>query len=637
MLQTMRDSLQGIIAYCIVGVIIVIFAMFGVEALVQGKSVHRDAIATVNGKDVTEIDVRRGMEIRKQQLAAMMGGKVDPQFLTDEFLRKPVEEGLVRRRLLESVVEKNHLQVSSNVLDKQIVSDKNFQQDGKFDKQHYTYLLGMNCFTPASYRDEFAKEYMLNQFQDSFLHTGFVTDKEADELARLQMEKRSFEYLQLPLAKALSATTASEDEIKGYYDKHKDQFLSEDKVSVDYVELNRDLLSLGMQVKAEDVQKQYDAEVQAAKNKVTRHAAHILVEEKPDGSHQAILKEIQQRLAKGDDFAVLAKQYSADTGSAQQGGDVGETSGDSFVPEFEAALQKLSVGQVSEPVKTKFGYHIIKLLDQKQPRNETLEASRTRIEADIRKQQAAELYADKLDVMRDASQGGAALADVVAKLALITPLLVQHSDAITQRGAMMLFRSKPVADALFADGMQAGKSTDVMERGEGDAVLLHLTDRKPPVIQSLEQVHAQVDELVRKEKAAATLATRIQVLQTRLLAGESLEKLAKEDQVEWKNLPDKGREDNAVNVDILKKVFAMPAPQTAHVASDTLVLPSGDMVLLHLLAVQTPTATQLTDEQKAKNRDQLESSTASHEFAALENMLEAQARIVRKQSAAASH
>jgi peptidyl-prolyl cis-trans isomerase D len=634
MLQTMRDSLQGIIAYCIVGVIIVIFALFGVEALVQGKAVHRDAIITVNGKDVTELDIRRGMEMRKQQLAAMMGGKVDPQFLTDEFLRKPVEDGLVRRRLLESVVEENHLQVSSNVIDKQIVSDKNFQQDGKFDKQHYTYLLGMNGFTPATYRDELTKEYLLNQFQDGFLHTGFVTGKEADELARLQLEKRSFEYLQLPLAKTLTATTASEDEIKAYYDKHKDQFLSEDKVSVDYVELNRDLLSSGMQVKAEDVQKQYDAEIQAAKNKVTRHAAHILVEEKPDGSQQAILKEIQQRLAKGEDFAALAKQYSADAGSAQQGGDVGETTGDSFVPEFEAVLQKLSVGQVSEPVKTKFGYHIIKLLDQKQPKIETLEASRARLETDIRKQQAAELYADKLEVMRDVGQGEAALADVVAKLALATPLPVQHRDAISRREAMMMFRGKSVADAIFADGMEAGKLTDVIEPEQGRAVLLRVTDRKHPVIQSLEQVHAQVDELVRKEKGAATLATRIQALQTRLLAGESLEKLAKEDQLEWKNLPDKGREESSVNVDILKKVFAMPAPEAAHVASDTLALASGDTVLVHLLAVQTPTVAQLTDEQKAKTRDQLESSTASHEFAALENMLEAQARIIRKQTAA---
>ena len=109
MLQTMRNNLQGVVAYFIVGVIIVIFAMFGVEALVQGKAPQQNAVATVNGKDVTELDVRRGMEMRKRQLTEMMGGKVDPQFLSDEFLRKPVVQGLIERRLLESAVEANML------------------------------------------------------------------------------------------------------------------------------------------------------------------------------------------------------------------------------------------------------------------------------------------------------------------------------------------------------------------------------------------------------------------------------------------------------------------------------------------------------------------------------------------------
>ena len=104
MLQTMRNNLQGVVAYFIVGIIIVVFAMFGVEALVQGK-VQRNAIASVNGKDITEIDLRRGMEGRKQQLTAMLGGKVDPRFLSDEFLRDPVLEGLIQRRLLECAVE----------------------------------------------------------------------------------------------------------------------------------------------------------------------------------------------------------------------------------------------------------------------------------------------------------------------------------------------------------------------------------------------------------------------------------------------------------------------------------------------------------------------------------------------------
>jgi len=252
MLQTMRNNLQGVVAYFIVGIIIVVFAMFGVEALIQGKT-QRDAIASVNGKEITEIDLRRGMEVRKQQLSAMLGGKVDPRFLSDEFLRNPVLEGLIQRRLLESAVEQNQLHVDDKIIDKQIVADKNFQQQGKFDAKYYAQLLGRYGYTPASYRDELKKEYLLSQFQNTFVQSAFVTDKEVAELAKLQFEKRGFEYLTLPLSKALSTVSSGEEEIAAYYDKHKTEFLSDEMVSVDYLELKKDDLLADIHVSDEDI------------------------------------------------------------------------------------------------------------------------------------------------------------------------------------------------------------------------------------------------------------------------------------------------------------------------------------------------------------------------------------------------
>jgi peptidyl-prolyl cis-trans isomerase D len=638
MLQAMRDNTKGVIAYFIVGIIIVIFALFGVEALVQGNASRPNTVATVNGKDVTEIDVRRGMEVRKRQLSEMLGGKVDPRFLSDEFLRNPVVDGLIRRRLLESAMEANKLDVANNILDKQIVADKNFQQQGKFDAKYYTQLLSQFGYTPTSYREELKKEYLLNQFQASLLQSSFVTDKEVEELAKLQYEKRSFEYLTLALAKKLSSATASEDEVLAYYDKHKDQFLSDDLVSVDYLELNKDQLAAGLQVSEEDIKSQYEAEVSAAKDKVTRHAAHILVEDKGDNAHEVVLKDIQTRLSKGEDFAALAKQYSADSGSALQGGDVGETTGESFVPEFEAALAKLNVGQVSEPVKTKFGYHVIKLLDQKQAMVDTLAASRVRIEAELKKQQLEELYADKLEAMRDASQNASSLADVATELSAGQPLTVQHRDLLPKEGAMMMFRNKSIVDAIFADNMAAGVSTDVIEIDDNNAIILRLTDRKHPEIKALEMVHAQVEAMVRKEKADAALKTEAEALQARIVGGESLEKIARAEKLELKVMADKNRDETAVDREILQKVFAMPRPAAdADIANaEMLTLSSGDAVLIRVTHVQTPVVEMLTPDQLAKAREQLQSTTANHEFVALEAMLQASAKMTRKPAAASN-
>jgi peptidyl-prolyl cis-trans isomerase D len=638
MLQSIRDNTKGVIAYFIIGAIIVIFAMFGVEALVKGNASRHDTVATVNGKDVSEIDVRRGMEVRKRQLTEMLGGKIDPQFLSDQFLRNPVIDGLIQRRLLESAVEANRLAVGNSIIDKQIVVDKNFQQNGKFDAKYYAQLLARYGYTPASYREELKKEYLLNQFQGSLVHSSFVTDKEAEELAKLQFEKRSFEYVTLPLTGKLSSTAASEEEITAYYDMHKDQFLSDDLVSFDYLELNKDQLATTLKVSQEDIQTQYEAEVAAAKKKITRHAAHILIEDKGDNSQQAILKEIQARLSKGEDFAALAKQYSADTASAQQGGDVGETTGDSFVPEFETALAKLTVGQVSEPVQTKFGYHIIKLLGQKQASVDTLAASRTRIETELKKQQVEELYTNKLEAMRDASQKTSSLADAAKEISSDQTLLVQHRDLMPKQGVMMTFRNRSVVEALFADAMAAGSSTDVIELDDSHAVVFRLTDRKHPEIKSLEQVRAQVTEMVRKEKAEEALKTEAAALQTRFNAGESFEKLARTEKLEWKVMPAKNRDDAALNTEILKKVFAMPKPQPGAnvINSEILALSSGDVVLLHVTQVQTPAGETLTTEQKGKIKEQLQSTAANHEFVALLAMLQADGKVVRKQVASSN-
>jgi peptidyl-prolyl cis-trans isomerase D len=232
MLQHVRNNLKGVIAYIIVGIIIVPFALFGVEALV-GNKVQKDAVAQVNGRPITELEVRRSMEFHKQQLRAMMGGKVDPKFLNDEFLRGAAIESLIQQRLLESGVDKSRLRVGDPVIDKQIVTDKTFQKEGKFDPQYFTELLRQFAYTPASYREELRQNYLMSQYQSTFAQTAFVTEKEILAFAQLQYQKRSFDYLTLPVSRTVGAVSVNDGEIASYYDQHKEQFLSDEEVAVE--------------------------------------------------------------------------------------------------------------------------------------------------------------------------------------------------------------------------------------------------------------------------------------------------------------------------------------------------------------------------------------------------------------------
>lgn len=637
MLQSMRENLKGWVAYTLVGLIIVIFALFGAEALFMG-GLTQDTVAEVNGQKVTELDVRRAVEMRKQQLRRMLGENADPRFLSDEFLLPSIQQSVIQQAVLVSAAESSGLRAGEQALDKTIIEDTTFHQDGKFDPEHFKSLLRQYAYTPASYRNELRKNELLKQYQQTFAATAFVTEKEIADFARLQFETRSFSYVILPLEKTLGAITVTDEDINTYYQQHPDKFMSEAEAAVEYVLLDKSAMSANIQVGEDDIQAQYEAEIAEAQDKTERHAAHILVEEKADGSHKAVLDEVKKKMAAGEDFAALAKTYSADAGSAAQGGDVGVTTGASFVPEFEDALKQLSVGQVSEPVKTQFGYHIVKLLDQKVAKVPTLAESRARIVEALKTELLDEQYAEKLEVLQESSKSAASLELVASELssdayrasAVKTTRFSRRNPTALFAGNMAL-RNPKVIEAVFAEDVQTGTVTDVVELDETKAVVMRVTEFQPAAVQPLELVKTQVAELVRRERATEQLNLQANTLLQRLLAGETMDAVAAAEKLSAQHLQKKGRQDTAVNPEVLKKAFSLYKPaQGATVVADTRQLENGDWALIQLVDIQVPVLELLTAEQRAEASNRLKNGAQSGEFPALLAMLMENADIVRR-------
>ena len=627
MLQSVRNNLKGVVAYIIIGIIIVPFALFGVEALVSGKnSLQRDSIAEINGKKVSELDFRRALEMQRQRFRQMLGDKIDPKYLSDEFLGGSVQEGLIEQRLLETAADQAQLRVGDDVIDRQIVADKTFQREGKFDKEQYTRILTQFAYTPASYREELKEGYLREQYQNAFTQTAFTTEREISDQAQLQFQKRTFDFLVLPMAKALAAVSVTDDELTAFYKEHQDRFMSDEQVAVDYLVLRKQDLAAAVDVTEADIHKQYEAEIAKSAEKAERHAAHILVAE----SDQAKLPEIQQRLAKGEDFAALAKQYSIDTGSAQQGGDVGVTTGNSFVPEFEAALTKLKVGEVSAPVKTRFGYHIIKLLSVKEVKPKTYAESRQRIVDEMKLQLADEQYKDKLEVFRDAAHAATDLNTVAGKLTdeHFKPA-VQQSGLFSRKTVPAILANRDLQSALFAPGIQTGTVTDVVETSKGVAVVARVTQSKAPEVRPFAEVKGQVVEMLRHDKAVAALASQSKTLVSRLNSGETIPAIAKATGTTAQTKTDKMRDDTDTDRTILQKVFAMPHPVDGEAVVETLDLPTGDIALISLRAVTTPAAETLAPEQLNQVASRMNGAKSGTANAIMQAALMADAKIIR--------
>jgi peptidyl-prolyl cis-trans isomerase D len=637
MLQTLRQNLKGWVAYFLIGLIIVVFGLFGAEALFMG-GLTQDTVAEVNNRKISELDVRRAVEMRKQQLRSMLGENIDPRFLSDEFLLPSIRESVIQQAVLVTAAEKSGLRVGNETLDKIIVGDTTFHRDGKFDPDYYKSLLRQYAYTPASYRDELRTSRLLNQYQQAFSRTAFVTEKEVADLARLQFETRSFSYVILPLEKTLSAINVTDEEVVTYYEQHPVNFMSEAQAAVEYILLEKNALAATVEVSDEDVLAQYEAEIAEAQDKTERHAAHILIEEKEDRSHQAVLDEIKTKISAGEDFSALAKTYSADVGSAAQGGDVGVTAGDSFVPEFEEALKKLTVGGVSEPIKTQFGYHLIKLLDQKIAKAPTFEESRLRIAERLKKEILDEQYLEKLELMRDFASNAASLGAVASELSSGDYSVQSRQTTMftkTNPGALFaahpLLRNPQVVDAVFAENAQTGTVTEVLELNESNALVMRITEFQAAVVQPLEVVKAQVTEQLRRERAGEQLNIHANGLLQRLLAKEPLETIAASEQLSVKHLIKTDRNASTVSAEILKKAFVVQRPAQADLfAADTQLLNNGDWALIQVTDIQSPVLELLTAEQRSEISNQLQNSADNGEFSALLAMLTDDADIARR-------
>ena len=222
-------------------------------------------------------------------------------------------------------------------------------------------------YTRLQFRQMLEQEMLVGQLRAGLAGSGFVTDEEIRAFARLEKQTRDFATLTFKADP--KAVTVSDDEIQAYYDEHKGQFMSPEQVVLEYVELKKEAFFSQVEVSEDDLKAQYDKEIGNLSEQ--RDAAHILVEindQQTEEQAKAKIDEIKQRLDKGEAFAALAKEFSQDPGSAANGGDLGFAGRGVYEPAFEDALYALKKEEVSAPVRTPYGLHLIKLLAIQAPK-----------------------------------------------------------------------------------------------------------------------------------------------------------------------------------------------------------------------------------------------------------------------------
>lgn len=321
MLQDIRDKSQGIVVKIIVGFIVVTFALFGVDALVQSFTSSETA-AEVDGVEISRTEVMQGAETQRRQLISMMGGQVNPALLEDNLLQRRALDELVQRVVLSNQARELGLGVSDAQVDAYLLQAEQFQTNGVFDQNKYLNFIRSLGFTPLAFKERIKQDVLIQQPRNAIAGSEFVLPYQVNSVATLQSQQRSYDYVTFSLANEAETMSASDDELNAYYEENKQNFTAPEQVKVDYVVISSADFYNKIEISDNELQNEYQASI-ASMPQEERLASHILIDtsERSDDEAQALVDEIQARLSSGESFSALAAEYSDDIGSKNEGGD----------------------------------------------------------------------------------------------------------------------------------------------------------------------------------------------------------------------------------------------------------------------------------------------------------------------------
>lgn len=591
MLQDIRKNSQGTVAKVIVWAIAVTFALFGVESIVGGIAGEPE-VASVNGDGIGESSYMRALEGKRRQILAQMGANADPDLIDDALLKKSVLDGLVEQAVLSQDAEQKDLYVSDQAIDRYIADIEQFKIDGVFSNDRLQALLRSAGLTLQDYRDSLRTEFMIAQPRSALIASSFLLDQERQEVVAMDRQKRSFGSLKVAQDTYIESVVVSDEEILAYYDEHSSTFVQPESVDVSFVEIKRDDFLSEVEASEDELRQMYENEKQEFQREEERSASHILISIGDDLTEEQALEKIQSiaaRIKEGEDFAALAKEFSQDEGSAGQGGSLGAAARGVYVAPFEDALFAMAEGEVSEPVKTEFGYHLIRvddIIDGAIPEFEELQA---RLEVRLKDQKAREMYAEMAERLADISYAAPDLEEPSEELSLELKKL----SAVSTETADLVFGNIKVQRQLFSDDLvKEGNNSELIEIDEGHGVVVRVDNYTAEGVKAKEEVAEQIRERLVAEKASEFAQSVGQAFMVRVSAGEDAEVVAKDMGLEWTVEEAVERNSANFNAELLAKVFVM-SPDEESVVIDGFKATSGDYYVAVLNSVEQGQASEL--------------------------------------------
>jgi peptidyl-prolyl cis-trans isomerase D len=491
-----RGWLKWSLALVVLAFIVLYFPEFVGPS--QNLSLSGDNLATIDSRSVSVGDFRRRYQAQVQAYRASYGANLTDELLQQMQVPQQVLQQMIQEKAEISEAERNGITVSDAEVRAQIIAIPGLQENGQFiGEQRYRQLLAQQSppMTPGDFEASVRDSLMLDKFRAGLTEWMAVSDAELEREYKRRNEKVTLSVVAILADNFKTQVNPTDAEISAHFDSHKESYRIPDRRKVRFVRINPADLAAKIKVPREEVERTYNARLGTYTTPEQIRASHILLttEGKDDAAVRAQAEQVLKEVKAGGDFAGLAKKHSQDESNAQQGGDLDYFSRGRMVPAFESAAFALKPGDISDLVKTEFGYHIIKVTDRKPA------VVRPITDPDVYKEIETELMREQTE-QQAATLGEALVAEAktpqaLEKAAASRGLKVEESGFFA-RGAMIegLGPQSPVSTSAF-DLAENTVSAPVI--GPTGRVVFYVSGKQDAYVPKLDEVRSRVrDDLI---------------------------------------------------------------------------------------------------------------------------------------------
>ena len=507
-MESFRKVIKGWLGKVLLILFLTPLALVGIEGYFSsGKS--KDAAKTVNGQEISNKELDNATKSYSQQYLSYVNG--DETLLNQSFIKEKALESLIARNLLLQQAEKLGISLSDAQIEQMIAQQPSLQENGKFSEALYANYLKSVGLTSQALIENLRQDHALKMMTSTFMDYALVSKVDIQQIANLQTEQRTIHLASIKLDDYKQGIQVSQQEITDYYNKHKNQFRQVASVDVDFVVLSpSNLPAANVQISDAELQQAYAKFVEAEKAKVQPQVKHILIaaDSRSDAEAKKLADEVSAKIKAGMSFAEAAQKYSDDTASKGNGGVIAAYEKGFFGNAFDSAVAALKSGQISAPVKTQYGYHIISA-EAPAVKLPAFEMEKPRLITEVQKAKSANAFSDTVNNLNEMVVGSDAL-DTVAQE--VKGVQVQSVKGLTLGMQHPVLSEANVKAKLFNEDVKNGdrNASSNIQLANGDVVWVKVRDYHAAGEQSLAEANARVKAKIIEVKAAAAAKAKIQ-------------------------------------------------------------------------------------------------------------------------------